>query len=197
MTLYPTEQAPVLDLFTLDADDGETKVNLSQVAKDHDFTLVVFYRGVFCPVCKMQLRDIEEHYQQLSDANMKVIAVSMDTKENATIFAKNVAASVVGNTEDKEEAQKLQTTIAYGMTEKQAREWGLYISKGREGTAEPAVFSEPGVFVVKPDNSVFMAMTQSAPFARPSTEQLIGGLQFAKAHNYPARGTLTAMTPEV
>jgi hypothetical protein len=90
----------------------------------------------------------------------------------------------------------LKTTIAYGMTEKQAREWSLYISKGLDGTSEPGAFAEPGLFVLKPDNSIFMAMTQSAPFSRPSMDQLIFGLQYAKEHNYPARGTLTRPTVE-
>jgi hypothetical protein len=97
----------------------------------------------------------------------------------------------MGRTDEKD----IKTTVAYGLSEKQAREWGLYISKGREGTAEPSLFSEPGLFVINPDNSIFMVQTQSAPFSRPSTEQLIFGLSFAKENNYPARGTLTAAAP--
>ena len=179
MTVYPKEQAPALELSAVDGN----KVNLTDIAKDNDFTIVVFYRGIFCPICKMYLKEIEENYEALSAANMKVVAISMDTEEKAKTFASEVAVSV--------NESSLKTTIAYGMIEKQAREWGLYISKGREGTAEPAVFSEPGLFVLKPDNSVFMAMTQSAPFTRPSIPQLIGGLSYAQEHKYPARGTLT------
>lgn len=186
MTVYPAEQAPNLELLTI---SGE-KVNLADVAKDLDFTLVVFFRGVFCPICKMQLQDIEEHFEKLAESRMKVIAVSMDNQANSIQFAKDVATNMNRNDE-----KDIKTTIAYGFPEKQAREWGLYISEGREGTAEPALFSEPGLFVIKPDNSVFMAQTQSAPFTRPSTEQLIGGLNFAKEHSYPARGTLTAPAP--
>ena len=90
MTVYPTEQAPALELSTI---SGE-KINLVDVAKDQDFTLVVFFRGVFCPICKMQLQDIEEHYEKLAESNMKVIAVSMDNQENSIEFAKDVATNM-------------------------------------------------------------------------------------------------------
>ena len=186
MTVYPSEQAPALELSTISG----KKISLADAAKDQYFTLVVFFRGVFCPICKMQLQDIEENFEKLAESNMKVIAVSMDSKDNSVEFAKDVATNM-----GREDANDIKTTIAYGLPEKQAREWGLYISQGREGTREPAVFSEPGLFVIKPDNSVFMAQTQSAPFSRPSTEQLIFGLGYAKENNYPARGTLTAPAP--
>ena len=186
MAVYPAEQAPALELTTI---SGE-KINLADAAKDQDFTVVVFFRGVFCPICKMQLQDIEENFEKLAENNMKVIAVSMDSKDNLIEFVKDVATNM-----GRSDSNDIKTTIAYGLPEKQAREWGLYISEGRKGTREPAVFSEAGLFVIKPDNSVFMAQTQSAPFTRPSTDQLIFGLSYAKAHNYPARGTLTAPAP--
>jgi peroxiredoxin len=90
MTVYPNEQAPVLKLSTL---SGDT-VNLTDIAKDFDFTLVVFYRGVFFPICQMQLQDIESHYQKLLDANMKVIAVSMDTQDAAFQLSATIASDM-------------------------------------------------------------------------------------------------------
>lgn len=184
MPVYPNQVAPALELSSITGD----KINIAHVAKGYDFTLLVFFRGVFCPICKMQLQEIEEHHSKLQKANMKVIAISMDDPANSIQFAKDVATKMG------DETKEIQTTIAYGLSETQARQWGLYISKGREGTAEPAIFSEPGLFVLRSDSTVFMAQTQSAPFSRPSMEQLIGGLSFAKEHNYPARGTLSSAT---
>lgn len=180
MPVYPGEQAPTLELSTV---DGST-VKLAEVAKDYDFTMLVFYRGSWCPICKGQVKEIEENFEKLAEANIKVIAISMDGKDGAVKFAQGVGAALATPTES------IKTTVAYGLTKEEAQEWGLFLSPGREGTAEPAVFGEPATFVIKPDNTVYLINKQSAPFCRPSLEQLMGGLAFVKANGYPARGTM-------
>lgn len=81
--------------------------------------------------------------------------------------------------------------LAHSLTEEQAREWGLYISEKREGSQEPDKFSEPGLFLLRPDRSLFFAVTQSAPFTRPPLDDLLSGLDFVIENDYPTRGTLT------
>ena len=76
-----------------------------------------------------------------------------------------------------------------------ARVWGLYISQSRGKTSvgidEPALFSEPGVFLARPDGPLYYGAVQTMPFARPNFNDLLGGLDFAVANNYPARGEYT------
>ena len=81
--------------------------------------------------------------------------------------------------------------LVYDLSEEQAREWGLYISEKREGSQEPEKFSEPGLFLLRPDLSLYLAITQSAPFTRPSLDQLLEGIDIIKKNDYPPRGTLT------
>lgn len=81
--------------------------------------------------------------------------------------------------------------LGYGLTEAQARAFALPISFARPGTAEPARFSEPGLFVVKGGES-FFAQIQCAPFTRPALDRRRGGLKFAIENGYPARGDLGA-----
>jgi hypothetical protein len=73
-----------------------------------------------------------------------------------------------------------------------ARDWGLYISTSRGKTSigieEPALFSEPGLFVVNADRSLYYLSVQSMPFVRPSFRELLGAIDFAIEKNYPARG---------
>jgi hypothetical protein len=94
---------------------------------------------------------------------------------------------------DKIKASHLK--IGYGLSLKSAREWGLYISasKGKTsiGIEEPALFSEPGVFIVRPDGTLYYGSTQTMPFARPSFQDLLGAIDFAIAKDYPARGEYT------
>ena len=73
-----------------------------------------------------------------------------------------------------------------------ASQWGLNISTSRGktsiGVGEPALFSEPGVFLVRPDNSLYYAAWQTMPFARPHFDELLAAIDFAIAKDYPARG---------
>lgn len=142
------------------------------------FTIVVFYRGTHCPICKTFLKEIEEQMDAARAQGVEIVAVSMDGPERT---AKTV-----------EETGVTKLPVGQSLTEASAREWGLYISGAREGSQEPAVFSEPGLFVVDANGKLFFAQTQSAPFTRPDIAKLLGGLKFAADNNYPARGTLTA-----
>jgi len=82
--------------------------------------------------------------------------------------------------------------IAYGMTVDKARELGLSISTSRGKTSigidEPALFSEPGLFLVKPDGTLYAAFVQTTPFARPPLDQLLKAIDFINEKGYPARG---------
>jgi peroxiredoxin len=141
-----------------------------------NFTIVVFYRGAHCPLCMKHIQEIEDNYRAALNAGFEIVIVSMDTKDKAQASTKDIALTV---------------PVGYGLTEETARSWGLYISGGRVGTNEPKIFSEPGLFVIRPDTTVYMALVQSAPFSRASIPQLIGGLTYAIENNYPARGQLT------
>jgi len=76
-----------------------------------------------------------------------------------------------------------------------ARQWGLYISTSRGltsiGIEEPALFSEPAVFIVRPDTTLYYGAVKTMPFARPNFADLLGEIDFSLAKNYPARGEYT------
>ncbi len=73
-----------------------------------------------------------------------------------------------------------------------ARAWGLYISTGRGKTSigieEPALFSEPGLFLVRPDGTLYAASVNTMPFARPNFSELLKAIGMIIEKNYPARG---------
>jgi len=83
-------------------------------------------------------------------------------------------------------------TVGYGLDLHVARQWGLYLSASRgvtsTGVEEPALFSEPGVFLIRPDHTLYYGSTQTMPFARPAFQDLVGAVDNAVAKNYPARG---------
>ena len=79
-----------------------------------------------------------------------------------------------------------------GSTLAAARDWGLFISSSRgktsAGIEEPAQFSEPGVFLVRPDGTLYWSAIQTMPFARPHFRELLSAVDFVIAKDYPARG---------
>ena len=162
--------------FTVPMTDGG-KFQLSQRLGEN-FTLLLFYRGVHCPICKMQLRDLERHLADFAKRGITVVAISMDNKQRAQKSAEEWGVD--------------DLMIGYGLDENLARDLGLYISSARPGSDEPSVFSEPALLLVKPDQSLYFASIQSMPFTRPSLDQLLQGIDYAIESGYPARGSLPA-----
>jgi uncharacterized protein YigE (DUF2233 family) len=107
-----------------------------------------------------------------------VVAISSDGEERAARMAEKVRAQRV--------------RIGYGLTLAEARAWGLYVSRGKGvssiGIEEPERFSEPGVFLVRPDGTLYYGAVQTMPFARPRFDDLLTAVDFAVQKGYPARG---------
>jgi peroxiredoxin len=145
------------------------------------FDLVVFYRGLHCPICAKYLMELERLMPEFEKRGVQVVAVSSDNAERAQAMA------------DKIKAEHLR--VGYELSLQSARQWGLYISTSRGltsiGIEEPALFSEPGVFIVRPDGTLYYGSTQTMPFARPQFQDLLGAIDFAVAKDYPARGEYT------
>ncbi|UUZ76498.1 AhpC/TSA family protein [Polaromonas sp. P1(28)-13] len=146
------------------------------------FDLVVFYRGLHCPICAKYLMELERLAPEFATRGCRWLQVSGDDQERARQMADKVKASAV--------------KFGYGLSLKSAREWGLYISASRGKTSigieEPALFSEPGVFMVRPDGTLYYGAVQTMPFARPPFQDLLGAVDFAIGKDYPARGEYTA-----
>lgn len=116
-----------------------------------------------------------------AERGIGVVAVSIDGSERASKMA------------DKMKAGKLR--IGFGLSLNKAREWGLYLSTSRGKTSigieEPAIFPEPGLFLVRADQTLFFGSVQTMPFARAHFSELLGGMDFVQANDYPARGEYT------
>ena len=139
-------------------------------------TMVIFYRGLHCPVCEGYLKKVAEKAPAFAAEGMPIVLVSMDTQERAEKAQADWGLGAL--------------PVAYGLTEEQARAWGLYVTTSIKDTELP-VFSEPGTFWVKPDGSLYLVDIASMPFARPDLDILLGRVKAVGA-GYPARGTRAA-----
>ena len=85
--------------------------------------------------------------------------------------------------------------FGYELSLATARAWGLYLSTGRgltsAGVEEPAIFIEPGLFLIRPDQTLYYGAVQTMPFARPSFSDLMLAIDYSINKDYPARGEYT------
>ena len=137
-------------------------------------TLLAFYRGAFCPVCRTWLADFERLLPEFDKRGVSVIALSCDKPEAAQ--------------KSKEDWGLKNLRVGHGLGIEEARKAGLYISEGRgvnpaTGQKEPRLFTEPGVLAVTPQGLLYAAWTQSVPYARPHLAEILTALD-----NFIARG---------
>ncbi|MBA2579371.1 MAG: AhpC/TSA family protein [Thermoleophilaceae bacterium] len=164
----PQAQAPELHVETLDGG----RWRLSDRKPDR-FTMIVFYRGLHCPVCTSYISELNRKLDDFSSRGVEAIAVSGDPRERAE------------RSRDKWKLDNI--TLGFGLSPDAMREWGLFVSKGiKQG--EPAEFGEPGLFLITPGGTVFYGGINSMPFGRPKFDEIRDGIDFVTDNDYPARG---------
>lgn len=108
------------------------------------FTLLVVYRGLHCPLCKAQLRELETKLPAFEERGVGVVAISSDDAERAARTRADWSLAAL--------------RVAYDLDLETARRFGLYVSRGRGPTSlgieEPALFVEPALFLVRDDGTL-------------------------------------------
>ena len=171
--LMPRQPVPDLEVPLV----GGGQWRLADQTPEH-FTLICFYRGQHCPICKTYVKELDRLTGDFAERGIGVVTLSSDTLERAeaTITDWNLENLPVG----------------YGLSIDKAREWGLYVSTSRGktslGIVEPDLFSEPGVFAVRPDGTLYMGSVNTMPFARTHFKEILGAFDFIIKNDYPARG---------
>ena len=169
--LIPRRKVPDLAVETLDHGRFDLAAETSGRG-----TVVCFYRGLHCPICAKYLTEFEKRVPEFAERG--VGEFSSDDAERARAMAGKIEAKAL--------------RFGYGLPLAKAREWGLYLSTGRGKTSigieEPALFAEPGLFMISADQTLYYGSVQTMPFVRPHFSELVGALDFAIAKNYPARG---------
>lgn len=173
MPLMPRKSVPALEFDTVDGGRWSLAAQ-----KPQNFTMVVFYRGLHCPICHRYTSELNGMIGEYDKRGVSTVITSSDARERAA--------------EARQKWGLPNLTVGYGVTIDKAREWGLYVSSGRgktsAGVEEPPLFAEPGIFLVRPDQTLYWASVSTMPFARPHFTDILGAIDFAVSKNYPARG---------
>ena len=165
--IKPREKTPDLSIDLV----NDTTWKLSDQSPE-SFTMIVFYRGKHCPVCKTQLEELQKKLNKFTERGINVIAISSDTETVAK--------------ETYKEWDIPEIPVGFDFPIEEARKWGLFISEGIK--KEPKHFTEPGLFILTSEQTLYWESIQSMPFGRPSFNDVLGGIDYILKEGYPARG---------
>ena len=172
-TLFPRQPVPALELPTV---GGDTWRLADQ--SPGNFTMVNFYRGLHCPICSRYLGDLNAKAGEFASRGVSILVASSDDADRAA--------------KAKADWKLDALTVGYGLSVETARQWGLFISSGRGktsiGVEEPALFAEPGLFLIRADGTLYFSTIQTMPFARPAFADILTALDFVLKNDYPGRG---------
>ena len=164
---FPTVTAHLLDGTTAD---------LSKPHGGAEWQILVVYRGKHCPLCMRYLNLLEAQLPALKELGVSVCAVSADNRAQLTQCMDTLSVSF---------------PIAYGLTQQQMKQLGLYISSPRSEQETDHNFAEPAIFVVNEQGILQAVNISNAPYLRPELDVVVRGLKFIKKqNNYPIRGTV-------
>ncbi len=142
--------------------------------KPGKLALLAFYRGIFCPICRVWMGDLDRLAPQFEKRGVSVIALSCDRKEGAEKAVKDWGLK--------------NLRVGYKLDVEDARRAGLYISEGHglntvTGLKEPMLFAEPALLLVKPEGELYAAWIQSTPYARVHIAEILTAVD-----NFVAKG---------
>ena len=165
-TVFPKFDATLLS--------GET-IEVGLPTANHDWQLVLIYRGRHCPLCTKYLNQLATFQERLSEIGVDIVAISGDSKEQLASHLEQLTVNF---------------PIAYGLTIEQMKTLGLYISDPRSEQETDHPFAEPGLFVVNAKGDIQVVDISNNPFVRPELEALVNGLAWIRNpdNNYPIRG---------
>lgn len=163
------EKIPNVILKTSENKDAD----ISELLKKKN-TVLVFYRGGWCPYCNMHLQALAEAEKQIIDLGYQIIAVSPDSPENLKVT---------------EEKDKVKYTLisdaggtlinAVGISYQAPENYKEIISKHSNGINN-SLLPVPSVFVVNTQGDILFEYISPNIKQRISTELLIAVLKNLK-----------------
>lgn len=154
--LRPKDAFPALTVTPVDADP----VELPQAWHGH-FGVVLFFRGAWCPYCNAQLRAFQRAGQKLAEADIKLVALSIDDEATTRdLVAKHGLEFPVGHSAD-----------ASAIAE----------ATGALLNPDPAFIQSTG-FILDPEGEVIVSVYSSGAIGRLVPEDVVGMISHVREH---------------
>lgn len=154
--LNPGESFPSLTVTPVDAEP----LDLPQAFNGH-FGVVLFFRGAWCPYCNAQLRAFQRAGEKLSEAELKLLALSVDDEATTRqLIAEHGLEFPVGHSAD---AQAI------------AESTGAFLNP------EPQYIQSTG-FILNPDGQVIVSVYSSGAIGRLVPDDAVGMVRYLREH---------------
>jgi len=129
---------------------------------DSDYTMVLIYRGHWCPLCIRNLAKYQDHLAALGSMNCKVIAGSVDDLEKAAKVGADFGFPV-----------------AHGLTRETADIIGAWWEERRQ-------IIQPSEFLLNREGMVISSTYSSSPLGRTDPLEVIAALKHAAKSKKPS-----------
>lgn len=150
-----------------------TDVNISDLLKKKK-TVLVFYRGGWCPYCNMHLQALAEAENQILDLGYQIIAVSPDSPENLKVTAEKDKLKYTLLSDSKGELIKA-AGIAF-----EAPENYKTVINVHSNEVNKSFLPVPSVFVVNTESDIIFEYISPDFKQRITTELLVSVLKNLK-----------------
>jgi peroxiredoxin len=156
------EKVPEIGLLSAD----NSQLLLSKVTSNKK-TILVFYRGGWCPYCNQQLSALGESEAKLIEMGYQIIAISPDSPQSMkeTISKEKLNYTLLSDS-------KGDVARAFGIAFKAPENYTPYISKASNGV-NTTYIPVPSVFFINEENIIEMEYINPDYKTRISSELLI------------------------
>lgn len=154
--LNPGDKFPELYVHTIDGADIDLPGAFAE-----SFGVVLFYRGAWCPYCNAQLRAFERADEKLTEAGIRVVALSVDDEPTTEQLAMKLNLRFpLGHSADAREVSELT---------------GAFVNP------DPAYLQSTGS-VLDPAGNVVVSVYSSGAIGRLVPEDVLGLVRYIKEH---------------
>jgi len=154
--LNPGDPFPSFSVHTLDGSDLELPAALAG-----SFGVVLFYRGSWCPYCNAQLRAFQRAQDKLTEAGIRVAALSVDDAATTEQLATKLDLGFpIGHSADARAIAELT---------------GAFVNP------DPVYLQSTG-FVLDPAGNVVVSVYSSGAIGRLVPEDVLGLVRYLKEH---------------
>lgn len=166
--LIPGQPVPPLDFLLSEGERSATDTLVPSA-----LSLVSLYRGGWCADCRRFITGLDAVVPELQAIGIECLALSVDDAETTAQTSRDWSLA--------------HLRLGSGLSVDQARGWGVYASRMTMHGAE-RFCTEPGLFLLRPDHSLYALWLQSLPSARPDVPWLVETLTYLEKAGFPLRG---------
>lgn len=144
--------------------DGEMTLPQSTEGK---WTVLLFYRGHWCPYCRQQLMDFQRALEQLHEIGAEVVALSVDPLEKAqeTVTKHHLTFPVLYGLDAHDIAQKIGASL----------------------NEDPLYLQATG-FVLQPDGTIAVSVSSSGAIGRLVAADTINFIKYMQYQTHEQQG---------